>query len=191
MILGSHNSWSFLKETPWWMIITRPIAKCQDTSIESQFISGVRCFDLRLRWDNKSQLFEVCHGRTIYKSNLVDDLDYLNIKSLLLKQDIYVRVLLEDSGKVKEFVDKKFYNMCDSLQKSYKYIKFFGGWAARKRWRQPIYNFNYNPTVEENHASVKGKWYEKIPFIYSLRHNKDIINKGTNKDILMIDFINE
>ena len=188
-ILGSHNSWSFLKERDWWMLITRPFAKCQDIDIESQFNVGVRCFDLRLRFDEDSKLFLVCHGETIYNSFLEDDLDYLNVQASKIEGPLYIRVLLEDSGNRDDVVDSYFYDACLNLENKYKHIKFFGGWAARKRWRKIIYPFKHNPSVEENHASVKGKWYEKIPYIYSIIHNLQIVSNGTNKEILMIDFI--
>jgi len=48
MILGSHNSWSYLPPKKWYMKPFRFTAQCQDWDIKTQYEHGVRCFDLRL-----------------------------------------------------------------------------------------------------------------------------------------------
>ena len=51
MILGSHNSWSYLPPKHWWMWPIHFMAKCQRVDIREQYEKyGVRCFDLRVRW---------------------------------------------------------------------------------------------------------------------------------------------
>ena len=51
MILGSHNSWSYLPPKHWWMWSFHFMAKCQRVDIREQYEKyGVRCFDLRVRW---------------------------------------------------------------------------------------------------------------------------------------------
>ena len=53
MILGSHNSWSYLTPRKWWMKLFRFVAQCQDYDIKTQYEQfGVRCFDLRLKFDD-------------------------------------------------------------------------------------------------------------------------------------------
>ena len=95
--LGTHNSWSYLPERKQWMKCTRFLARCQNCDIKTQYYAGARCFDLRLRWNDKYQDFVLCHGITTYVGVYEFDLSWLNIKAQERKENIYVRVLLEDS----------------------------------------------------------------------------------------------
>ena len=62
MILGSHNSWSYLTPRKWWMKLFRFVAQCQDYDIKTQYEQfGVRCFDLRLKFDVEGHTM-VAHG---------------------------------------------------------------------------------------------------------------------------------
>ena len=102
MILGSHNSWSYLPLTKWWMKPFAFMAKCQDYNIKQQYeLCGVRCFDLRIKF-NKDGNLVIAHGNAIYKYTRLDlekDLYYLSNKG-----DCYVRVLHEIRNK-KEHTD--------------------------------------------------------------------------------------
>lgn len=188
-ILGTHNSWSYLPERKQWMKCTRFLAKCQNCDIKTQYYTGVRCFDLRLRWSDKYQDFVLCHGITTYVGDYEFDLSWLNIKAQEQKEGIYVRVLLEDSGKANEFVDEEFFKICKQLEENHPFLCFFGGFPARKRWRQYIYRFKEEYSIDEKHGSVCGKFLTKIPYIYSKLNNHKILQEGTNCKILMIDFI--
>ena len=106
MILGSHNSWSYLSVKQWWLRPFSFIAKCQDLSIIEQYNLGVRCFDLRIRFDKNPNL-KVCHGIFEYNAYFIlSDLKWLNDK-----KDVYVRILHEVRTKkqytaysIKEFI---------------------------------------------------------------------------------------
>ncbi len=81
MILGSHNSWSFLPPKHWWQRPFRFMAKCQRKTIQEQYDLGVRCFDLRIRYIKWK--LQVAHGWMVYditKKQLVDDWQFLNDK---------------------------------------------------------------------------------------------------------------
>ena len=90
MILGSHNSWSYLKGKKWWLRPFGFMAKCQKYDIKTQYEKyGVRCFDLRILYKNGE--FTIAHGFFDYKYTLQDlekDLDWLHEKG-----DTYVRIL--------------------------------------------------------------------------------------------------
>ena len=77
MILGSHNSWSYLPPRRWWMRPIAFMAKCQRVDIRTQYERyGVRCFDLRVRF-NKYGLGIVAHGIVEYcftASKIYEDL---------------------------------------------------------------------------------------------------------------------
>lgn len=51
MKLASHNSLSFTKPRKWWEKLINFTAKCQSHDIQTQYIDGVRLFDIRLRRD--------------------------------------------------------------------------------------------------------------------------------------------
>lgn len=190
MILGSHNSWSYLPLKKWWMKPFAFIAKCQEVNIKKQYEAyGVHCFDLRVKFDKDGTL-QIAHGSAVYKysdKDLYKDLDFINDKG-----DCYVRVLHEIRHK-KEHTDasiEDFSNFCKYLEDTYKHINF---WCGRNLadWTMD-YIFWHNPSCEELYSSVCppkliDDWYPKL---YAKRNNKKNLAKGTDKDIMLIDFVN-
>lgn len=189
MILGSHNSWSFLRGSKWWLLPFAFMAKCQKYDIRTQYEKyNVRCFDLRVLF--KKGQFIVAHGFFEYKCTLEDierDLDWLNKKG-----DVYVRILHEVRRK-KQYTSENiglFKNICEFFSKSYKNIKF---WCGRNLYNWEVdYQFDNEPTCHEDYSSVSKPKYidDWFPYIYAKINNKKIKEKGTDKDILLIDFVN-
>lgn len=195
-ILASHNSWSYLPFKQWWLRPFAFMAKCQNTDIKTQYEKyGVRCFDLRIR-QNKKGFFTVAHGIGEYKidsESLARDLCYLDSK-----KDCYVRVLHEVRTKkqyTKESVEL-FKYWCDTFELSYSNIQF---WCGRNLYNWEYdYEFTYleptyaEPTCHEDYSSVSkykyliGWW----PWLYAKIHNKKILKRHYEEDILMIDYIN-
>ena len=188
MVLGSHNSWSYLTPTKWWMKLIRFAGCCQDVDIKTQYEKyNVRCFDLRVRFDD--EYVYICHGCIAYKYNtfqIGEDLKYINDK-----KDCYVRVIL-DIRNEKDLTDEQVSNFiwfCSNLTYGYKNIKFWCG-KELATWTT-LFTFKEDPSCEENYSSVKPPKYDEIyPRHYAKKNNKDIIAKGTDKDILLIDFVN-
>lgn len=190
MILGSHNSWSYLPSKKWWMKLISFTAKCQDLSIKQQYYNKVRCFDLRIKFDKKGNLC-IAHGLIIYKydeSDLFKDLEWLNMQH----QQVYIRILHEVRNK-KEYTEKSienFVNAIITMQCKFPRLKF---WCGKNlyNWKND-YEFLYKPSCEEKYSSVCSPkiiddWY---PRYFAKKNNKKILNKGTDKDILLIDFVN-
>ena len=190
MLLGSHNSWSYLPVAKWYMKPFAFMAKCQEVDIREQYETHrVRCFDLRVKFDNNNK-FVLAHGSAVYKydtSKLLCDLNYINSK-----EDCYVRVIHEVRKK-KEHTDKamdSFSEFCNFLMKTFKHTKF---WCGRNLYNWEYdYIFWYSPTCEEKYASVCSPkliddWYPKL---FAKRKNKAILEAGTGKEILLIDFVN-
>lgn len=151
---------------------------------------GVRMFDLRLRWDKDLEGFVTAHGIVIYSSLYWVDLDGLNITAKLQKQPIYIRVLLEDSGREDVTIDGCFALLCRELQREFKNLTFIGGFPARKRWRQKLFDFGTEePSIDEQHVSVSGKWWQFIPRWWSAWNNGRVKTQSTDKQFLMIDFV--
>jgi hypothetical protein len=189
MILGSHNSWSFLRFKKWWMRLLSFTARCQECSIKDQYnIYGVRCFDLRIKFaKNGKPIFS--HGAFVYDYSLGQVMS--DLFSLDLKGDCYVRVLHE-ARKKKEYTEKSkklFIAFSKEIESKYPNIKF---WCGKNlyNWKTD-YEFKYNPSCEEKYASVCppkiiDDWYPKM---FAKRHNQEIKEKGTDCDILLIDFV--
>lgn len=190
MILGSHNSWSYLTPRKWWMKLFRFVAQCQDYDIKTQYEQfGVRCFDLRLKFDDEGHTM-VAHGLCNFRysySQILQDLIYLNAK-----RDCYVRVIHEVRNKknYKPLYVSYFVNRCNYFFDVFPNIKF---WCGENLYNhQKDFEFKERPSCEEVYASVKhpkllDDW---IPRLYAKLHNKTTFNKGTKKDILLIDFVN-
>lgn len=188
-ILGSHNSWSYLQAKHWWMIPFKFIARCQDLTIIEQYNLGVRCFDLRIRFNKRGELL-VCHGFMEYninKENLYSDLEWLSNK-----KDVYIRLIHEARNK-KQYSSlsiKKFREFCINVLDKFPNIKFWNG-RNLYYWTYDVV-FYHNPSCEEKYSSVCSPkliddWY---PRLFAKTNNKKIIDKGTDKDILLIDFVN-
>lgn len=190
MKLASHNSWSYLPVRKWWMRPLNFIAKCQNKNIHKQYDMGVRMFDLRLRWDKDFEEFITAHGIVTYKDSYKVDLNLLNLITGNVKQPVYIRVLLEDSGREDITIDGYFALLCRDLQKKFEKLTFIGGWPARKRWRQKLFDFGTEePSIDEQHASVSGKWWQLVPERWAKENNKRVLEEGTNSKFLMLDFI--
>ena len=191
MVIGSHNSWSYLRPRKWWMRLIAFAARCQRVDIREQYLKYVvRCFDLRVRTDKSGRLV-VAHGPIVYM--LTADKIYNDLAWIDDKGDCYVRVLHETRNS-KQYTDdsvRSFVAFCKVIEDCYPHIQF---WCGRNLYDWKVdYQFNGDdPTCEENYGSViKGKkWlYGWWPWLYAVTHNKQIKVKGTDKDILLIDYV--
>lgn len=190
MIIGSHNSWSYLPVKQWWMKPLAFTAKCQSLTIKEQYNLGVRCFDLRIKFD-KNEFVSIAHGKIEYKYSGFDiakDLDWLNNQS----EQVYIRILHEVRNK-KEYTTKSidlFVDQIISYQCYFTNLKF---WCGRNlyNWKED-YEFPYKPTCEEKYSSVCSPKLidDWCPQLFAYRNNKKILKEGTDKDILLIDFVN-
>ena len=186
-ILGSHNSWSYLPAKSWWMKPFAFMARCQNISIVDQYEMGVRCFDLRIQCKNGH--LTVGHGFMTYDysyDDLMNDLTFLNSKG-----DCYVRVLHEvrnRSGWKRNTT--WFKTKCAVLEYTFQNIKF---WCGKNLYTwETDFKFGNNPSCEEKYSSVCAPkliddWW---PYLFAKRNNKSIKKKGTEKDILLIDYVN-
>lgn len=190
-ILGSHNSWSYLKPRKWWMRLIAFTARCQSATIIEQYtLHDVRCFDLRLRWDKKGNMI-LAHGIVEYKYTwemLMNDLTFLNTRG-----DCYVRVLHEIRNKTqrKESTIGTFQKYIFYLEQRFPHIHW---WCGRNLYNWE-YDYNFDspkPTCTEKYSSAcppkyLDDWY---PWLYAKLNNEKILQQGTTDDILLIDFVN-
>lgn len=190
-MLGSHNSFSYLTPTKWWMKLFTPWAKCQNKTITEQYNAGVRYFDVRIAF-NKNGSVRLVHNRVEYPSSEL----FETLKTLNNKPDVYLRILLDIRKRPKRAEDianttKWFYNFIDYVLKNTtvtidKAIIFWN-------WKHIIDN---GIDVTEHHASVSAKWYEYIGGLEcwaelhnhgALLSNSDIVE--SNEKVLLIDYV--
>ena len=189
MVIGSHNSWSYLRPRRWWMRAIGFAARCQRVDVRKQYWKyGVRCFDLRIRLDAAGVMI-VAHGAVEYvmmSEGIWDDLKWLDEKG-----DCYVRVLHEARTR-KQYTDesvKAFRALCHTFVQNFQHTQF---WCGRNLFDWQVdYEFGEEPTCDEIHGSVvKGKWlYGWWPWLYAVTHNGRIYERGTDKDVLLVDFV--
>lgn len=190
-ILGSHNSWSYLKPKKWWMRPFAFVARCQSKSIVEQYTTyGVRCFDLRVRWNDNGEMV-IAHGLMEYKytREMLDaDLRWLNAK-----KDCYVRVLHEVRNEKQYTMSSIFLfkYFCELVVKKYTNIHF---WCGRNlyNWEYDYHFSDNEPTCTEKYSSVCPPKYldDWFPWLYAKLNNVKIRKQGTADNILMVDFVN-
>lgn len=183
MKLGSHNSISYSRAKKWWMEPFRFLARCQAVSIQTQYEKyGVRLFDLRIKFNKKGEVF-FAHGAMDYKESIEKVLNYLN--SVL--EPVDCRILLEN--REGEF-EPEFIKWCEETDNKYDNIRFFGG-NNKYSWKK-VYNFPYEgPSYLDKYSSTTGTLLDDwFPYFYARCNNKTNIKQGTDKDYLLIDFVN-
>jgi hypothetical protein len=164
-------------------------ARCQRVDIRTQYIKyGVRCFDLRIRFDEKG-IPIVAHGIVEYSK--FDEFTMEDLRWIDSKGDCCVRMIHEARTKEQyghnadrfEFVSKIVLEL----------FQHTGFWCGRNLYNwQKDFDFSEDPSCEETYGSViEGKkWlYGWWPWLYAVTHNKRIKAKGTDKDILLIDYV--
>lgn len=174
---GSHNSLTYLPLKNWWMYPFNWIAKCQSKTYVEQYESGIRDFDLRIRFEDGSPI--ICHGLMKYKGGetiLREFLDYLNEKG-----GCTVRLVLEvNKANIRQ--DEQFIDYIKFLNSHYTNITF---WQFTRKFDWKIlYPSSYDEEFyDQDVSSMKGCIW---PWLYSKLFTK---NSTTTKEILFLDFI--
>ena len=181
MILGSHNSWTYLTPKKWWMRLLAFTARCQSKTIGEQYFDyNVRCFDLRIRFDK--------YGNPVLAHGIIEyDINCLNLDNLNKLDNCIIRVIHEARNK-EQYKPNLFKKYCENLEVSYPRIKFFCG-RNMYNW-EVIYNFKNDYTVKEYYSSVCkpqliDDWW---PWLFARINNKNI-SKRIEEDILLVDYV--
>ncbi|MCM1295672.1 MAG: hypothetical protein NC311_09035 [Muribaculaceae bacterium] len=176
IIIGSHNTMSYLRPLHWWAWPLRAFARCQRLTLLEQLDAGARAVDIRvyLGWDGQ---WHFAHGAVSFHTGS-GILDYINV----LPCGTYVRIILERSGEVPE---KAFRALCVELEQKYPGLRFFGGYSKRP-WRR-LYTFRAEQGGElplyQHCSSMAGdaRWYERIiPVLYHRRTGHAAPSEGIN-----------
>lgn len=205
MILGSHNTMTYLKPRKWWMWFGKFIAKCQKRTIQEQYERGARWFDIRIAFvlnENDIHIPVFAHGVIEYKNCEIE-----KVLSFLNEKEAYCRIILEKGGNIEEEFFKIYVTkwMKDFPNINVTQIAKKGVW---KNMLQP--NASNKFPLKDCYASCNGDypqfsnwpgilrsktWSGYIiddlwPYWYAKYHNKENIQKYKNENvILLIDFI--
>lgn len=184
MIIGSHNSMTYLNPKYIWGWVMIPFARCQSKSWMEQYNAGIRCFDLRVKIDRLDNCFTFAHGLLMLKGSVISTIQDIVRVAKGDNNTVYFRIIYE--GKFRNNDDKnRFVELCSMLDKLYG--NFFEG-REKKGWNL-VYDFEYKPKLTQYVSSMAPdvRWYEKaIPWLYAKRKNKDNI---PCEDITLYDFI--
>lgn len=203
MILGSHNSFTYLKPKHWYMRLFTLFAKCQSKDIFEQYNAGARYFDLRIRFKNGNAGFKdiiVAHGLMEYKidwDDLYFILNKLNNIASNCKETIYIRLLYEmpSRDKSKDAKDKinKFIDICYKLVNWFPSLKFCGG-QRKYDWKQ-LATLEPHPNSIDLYSSRTWKiWDDWCPKIYASFMNTKNYHKYKDakpkNGYMLMDFVN-
>lgn len=177
--------------TRWWMRPFRFIDRCQREDVFTQvFIHDVRGLDLRVRFDRHGKPY-LCHGLARYEGDVFKEMELVRELSLT-DGPVWVRVLLELTPLTRDRRWQKacFVELCRKLDERYHGVLFWGGWS-RDKWGRRLYDFKRRePRVDERYSSVTGHWLDGLhPWAYARDNNAPILARGTDKEFLMIDFV--
>lgn len=195
-MLGSHNSLSYLPCRKWWMYLINWAAKCQSKTLSEQFHSGVRYFDIRLKWNDKKEDWVIAHGLIEYKGDIRKLLKTLDSFAKFYNEKVYVRFLLEYNKRPDDEATKilKLDDFVTYVMIEYPNIEYH---LMETKWDEKVIE-TYSDDIILVHAysSVLGyKRFFWIPYWYAKLHNKE--NRKTFKitledkvnRVLMLDFI--
>ena len=191
MIIGSHNSWSYLRPRRWWMRLIGFTARCQRVDVYDQFDKyDVRCFDLRIRFDGLGNVL-LCHGIVEYECtyyDLVGMLEWLNDR----RSGVVIRLLLDLRGVRKSEWDEQrrlFTSFYNGVLRCFKNLQFILG-RELPTWHKLILPL-MDGDVDERYSSVRSpKWIDDwFPWLYARLNNHKNLQEGTESDIMLIDFV--
>lgn len=195
-MLGSHNSLSYLPCRKWWMYLINWAAKCQSKTLSEQYHSGVRYFDIRLKWDDKKEDWVIAHGLIEYKGDIRRILETLNSLADYYNERIYVRFLLEYNKRPDDEATKiiKLNVFVECMRGRYSNIMYH---LVETKWNEKIIEqYIEDMVLVHAYSSVLGnKRFFWIPYWYAKIHNKESRKtcKNTLEDkvnrVLMLDFI--
>lgn len=196
-MIGSHNTFSYLPVSKWWMNLLTPWHRCQSVGIIAQIWTyKVRYLDIRIRFVNGEPVF--VHNNITYKvlggvkSFLAWVAAFINCSD---NGPVYCRLTLDIRKKPKDadsqaMLFNEFIQWFQSSHISSSIIldeaKIF--W----KWSDSIIKSKYD--IQEVHTSVCSKWYQYILGTrwFAKRHNSNVhAIESENKDsVYLIDFVN-
>lgn len=178
-MIGSHNTFTYMRPIQWWARLLTWTARCQKKDIKQQLAEGIQLIDIRVRY-SKKQGWMVCHWLTKY-CRLID------VLLIAREANISVRLLIEG----------KYNNECLNYLKMIilSFLPTIQIYECRDKrtWAQLIPGVP-SLAVEQYVGSMQS-WYGKIfPILYKIFNRKKLcrqmeIAKESETKIALFDFI--
>lgn len=205
MILGSHNSMTFLPPARWWVRPFQWMYRCQSKNLEEQLEAGVRYFDFRLVFD-KGQNPHFAHGMATLKGDVLATLFRMHFQAGNLTaphEKIYIRLINERDRDHATFI-----RFCKFVEEHYTNITWVGG-INKSDWRR-LYTFaagepelidkyssnnhdhcEFDGDREVSHKNFTGSiWDDLFPKIYAKKNNAFWRSRMADREgVLLQDFI--
>ena len=196
MILGSHNSLTYLRPTnKWWNMFFR----CQDKDLDEQFKSGVTMLDIKVRFDLHSNL---CITNYKWESELQWEpkrfVQWLltKIRKYQLEHDkpIYINLTLDTDdiyiGQELDFITLG--NLFkEYIGKDINKIILTGGHRTCDNSKVIVTIPDMFIAYPTNKCSNNCRWYEKpFPKLFAKRNNERNMKLWENEDcVVAFDFV--
>ena len=180
MVLGSHNTMSYLPLRNWWLYPFRFMARCQSVDYRQQYDRyGVRLFDLRIGFFGyDSPMF--CHGFINYKGDVNEVLRWLNAKG-----DCTVRIILEKGNK------DVFVRWVNHWKSTFRNINWVCG-VKKSGWKNLCNLISIENVTKHYYSSMQGNKIDDLyPKLWAKKHNSKYrgIIDVTDACYVMFDFI--
>ena len=191
-MIGSHNTFSYLPTKN----IFKRWGRCQEVGYIAQYTFGVRCFDVRVKFDMKKKVrfgelerAQIVHNNITYQGGWSE----LNRFFAFVADDCWVRLILDIRKKPKDAEKQQelFVRLIDYARNTLgiKIAEAIVYWD----WS---YEVSPKLKITENHASVTGNvGIFKTPRMYAEKNNDLILSKNkeivdSENEVLLIDFVN-
>lgn len=185
----SHNTMSYLKPIHWYNRIFIRWSKCQSKTLQEQYESGIRWFDIRINKINNN--WNIVHNKVIYTNDLQYVLSYLNST----KDMCHIRLMYDDrrnkSQSESDSCTKDFKTFISKIKVKFKNIDIY---ETITYWNWTYLNKDNKYTDIEKHSSVSLPLWKYILYgtkRFALKNNSKNIEKYKYNEncLLYLDFI--
>lgn len=94
-MIATHNSVTGERGYGFLSWLVAPFSKCQDKTLEEQYKSGCRYFDIRYRWSKKRGRYVCAHGLWESKKHLFDIIEELDNIAQAHDDEVYAMLTYE------------------------------------------------------------------------------------------------
>lgn len=193
MIIGSHDTMTYLHDRRWWMRPFECFGRCQSRSLVEQVNLGVRYFDFRVNFDDKGKPY-FAHGLAKYELvdfvSVDDAINYVAEYARNTETKVYIRILLESIKEPSEERKTFFAKFCHEQQRLHygKYVRLRFG--VKNPWEIFYDDFDVKFVETAKHFDIK--WHAVIP-IKLWKWEQDRIQRAINdtgfRGIVAQDFV--
>lgn len=180
MILGSHNSMSYLPLKNWWVAPFAFMARCQSADYRKQYEQfGVRLFDIRIGiFNGGCPMF--CHGIANYKGDVNSVIRWLDEQG-----DVTVRIVLEKGN------EEHFKKWVAHWKATYRSINWTTG-VKKNGWKDLCGLKSIEKYIKHFYSSMQGNKFDDLcPKLWAKKNNKRILASVDKREpiYVMVDFV--